>query len=185
MREEFGFQRTSCSCRKCSVWCEHIPGYLVPSDLDRLIPSGEDPLIWAEQNLLASPGLQIKTPQFTVSIPSLVPRRQQNGHCQWLQDGHCTVHENSPFGCAFLSQCSQSNAHGQKITNAGRAARAEAFQKDGLYAQIWKHLWAKGLRELTSQVNRKRAASAVKKIELAEERKKRRKQKKATRRRKK
>jgi len=174
------------------VWCEHLPGYLVPSDLDRLIPSGEDPMLWAEQNLLASPGLQIKTPQFTLSIPSLVPKRQDNGHCQWLQDGECTVHENSPFGCAFLSQCRQTNAQAEKITDAGRAARAEAFEEDGLYAQIWKHLWEKGLRELTSQESRKRAASVVKRIELAEERihlseeqKRRRKEKKAARRRKK
>ena len=185
MREEFGFQRTSCSCRKCSVWCEHIPGFLVPSDLDRLIQPGEDPLLWAEEHLLASPGLQIKTPQFTLSIPSLVPRRQENGHCHWLQDGRCAVHENSPYGCAFLCQCRQSNAQAEKITNAGREARAKAFEEDGLYARIWKHLWEKGWRELTSQQNRIRAASAVKKITRGEDRKQRRKQNKAARRRKK
>ena len=47
MREEFGFQRITCSCRKCSLWCEFVPGSLVPSDLDRLIPVGDDPLLWA------------------------------------------------------------------------------------------------------------------------------------------
>jgi hypothetical protein len=184
-REEFGFRRTTCACRKCSLWCEHLPGYLAPSDLDRLIPPGDDPFAWAERHLLASPGLQIRTPQFSVSIPSLVPRRQANGHCHWLEGGRCAVHENSPFGCAFLSQCGQTNAEGERITNAGRRARAEAFAQDGLYARLWRHLWDKGLRELTSDQGRSRAAQAVKRIEQAEQRRKRRKQKKAERRRKK
>lgn len=35
---EFAFARTVCSCRLCRLWCEHMPGFLVPSDLDRLIP---------------------------------------------------------------------------------------------------------------------------------------------------
>ncbi len=158
---------------------------MVPSDLDRLIPPGEDPFAWAEQHLLASPGLQIKTPQFSLSIPSLVPRRQANGHCHWLQDGRCAVHENSPFGCAFLSQCRQSNAEAQRITNAGPESRAKAFADGALYARLWQHLWDTGLRELTSAQGRSRAALAIKRIERGDERKKRRREKKAKRRRKK
>ena len=191
-REEFGFKRTSCSCRKCSVFCEFIRGFLVPSDLDRLIPSGADPMLWAESNLLASPGLQIRTPQFTVSIPSLVPRRQNHGHCHWLQDGHCSVHENSPYACAFHNQCRQTDAQAKKIGMAGREARGMAFKEDGLYAQIWRHLWEKGLRELTSTESMARVREELAKIEsaeariaLSEKQKKRRKQKKAARRRKK
>lgn len=191
MREEFGFVRNSCSCRKCSVFCEFIPGSLVPPDLDRLIPPGDAPLFWAEQHLLASPGFQIKTPQFTLSIPSLVPRRQENGHCHWLQGGRCSVHENSPYACAFHNQCLQTDAQAERISIAGREARAKAFKEDGLYAQIWRHLWAKGLRELTSKESMRRVREelvginrAEERIERAEERKKRRKEKKAARRRK-
>jgi hypothetical protein len=193
MRQEFGFVRNSCSCRKCSVFCEFIPGFLVPSDLDRLIPPGDDPLLWAEQHLLASPGYQIKSHHVTViSIPSLVPRRQGNGHCHWLQDGRCSVHENSPYACAFHNQCRQTDAQAEKIGIAGREARAKAFKEDGLYAQLWRHLWAKGLRELTSTESMKRVREelvgivrAEERIERAEGRKKRRKEKKAARRRKK
>jgi hypothetical protein len=159
-----------------------VPGNLVPSDLERLIPPGDDPFRWAEQHLLASPGIQIVTPMFRVSIPSLVPRRQENGHCHWLQDGLCTIHEDAPYGCAFLSQCSQSNALAAKITEPGRRARAEAFEQGSLYAQIWQHLWEKGLRELTTQENRRRAAVAIGGIDRAEDRKARRKAKKAERR---
>src|ERR1700722_10542406 len=136
-RQEFGFQRTTCSCKKCSLWCEYVPGSLVPSDLDRLIPLGEDPFLWAEQHLLASPGFQIRTPQFTVKIPSLGPRRQNNGHCHWFQDGRCAVHENSPYGCAFFGECEMTDDHAEKAARAGREARAKAFQEGGLYAQLW------------------------------------------------
>ena len=64
VREEFGFRRNVCACRKCSLWCEHVPGALVPSDLERLIPDGDDPFQWAEVHLRASPGFQPR--QFAV-----------------------------------------------------------------------------------------------------------------------
>ena len=194
-REEFGFQRTTCSCRKCSLWCEFVPGALVPSDLDRLIPSGQDPFRWAEQHLLASPGFQIRSPQFTFSIPSLVPRRQENGHCHWLLNGRCEVHDDSPYGCAFHSQCNQTAAQAAKVAEiryAGLEARGKAFEEDGLYARIWHHLWGMGLQELSTQSSNQRAAEALRSLQVEEQRinlgddcKKRRKEKKAARRRKK
>jgi hypothetical protein len=184
MREEFGFSRTECSCRRCSVFCETLPGSLVPSDLNRLIPQGADPFLWAEEHLRASPGFQVRTPFGVVGIPTLVPRKQANGHCHWLQDGLCSVHENAPFGCAFLSQCSQSNAHAEKIASAGRQARAKAFQDGDLYAQIWMHLWKKGLRYETGQEDRRRAMLTVKQIHRNAERRSHRKARKAERRRK-
>lgn len=192
IRQEFGFKRTTCSCRKCSLWCEYVPGALVPTDLDRLIPTGDDPFQWAEQHLLASPGFRAVSAHFTLSIPSLVPKRQENGHCHWLQDGRCEVHEVSPYGCAFLSQCSQSAAQAAKVRNAGLEARAKAFEESGLYARIWHHLWNRGFRELTTQQNNRRAAEALRRLIETEERanrsearRKRRKQKKERRRRKK
>jgi len=36
--------------------CRFMPGFLIPADLTRIIPPGADPVIWAEANLLASPG---------------------------------------------------------------------------------------------------------------------------------
>ncbi len=190
-RQEFGFERTTCSCKKCSLWCEYVPGSLVPSDLDRLIPPGEDPILWAEQHLLASPALIqiIKQGATLYTPPSLGPRRQQNGHCHWLQNGRCSVHENSPYGCAFLGECGLTDAQANKVICGGREARAKAFQDDGLYAHIWKHLWDKGLREVSNIENNDRAIEALGRIKRAEDRiklgegrKNRRKEKKAARR---
>jgi hypothetical protein len=42
VRSEFGFHRTKCACELCSFWCRVMPGFLVPSDLQRLCPPGED-----------------------------------------------------------------------------------------------------------------------------------------------
>lgn len=76
-KQEFGFERTVCACRKCQLWFEHQPGYLVPSDLTRLIPPDVDPFVWAEEHLRASRGhIVFSTASGTVmSIPSLVPQK--------------------------------------------------------------------------------------------------------------
>ena len=56
MRTEFGAERTSCACEACRRCCRFLPAWLIPSDLERMIPAGADPSQWAEANLLASPG---------------------------------------------------------------------------------------------------------------------------------
>ena len=183
MREELGIKRVVYSCRKCSVWCEAQPGFLVPSDLHRLIPQGVDPFVWAEEHLRASPGLRVVTSTGVLSIPSLVPKKQESGHCHWLKEGRCAVHENSPFGCAFLSQCSQSDAEAERILTAGRQARAEAFRTNDLYARIWTHLWDKSLRYTTGREDRQHALLRIQRIDRHAEMKERRKAKKARRKR--
>lgn len=105
-----------------------------------------------------------------VQIPTLVPKRQVNGHCHWLQNGLCSVHENSPFGCAFLSQCQQTVKQAESRNIAARLAREKAFQEGHVYAQIWNHLWDAGLRELTTQENIKRGVQEVRTLNEAQER---------------
>ena len=162
-REEFGFSRTTCGCKKCQAWCRHQPGALVPSDLDRLIPQGEDPFLWAEEHLRASPGLVIPLGELVVSIPTLVPAKQANGHCHWLKDGRCQVHADSPYGCAFLDQ-HLFNREAARRNHAARLARAEAFQKNSLYSQIWQHLHAKVLTYSTGQADHSSVGKAIRKI---------------------
>lgn len=145
MRTEFGLTRVVCDCKVCSRWCKAVPGYLVPSDLGRLIPADTDPYQWADEHLRASIGLKFGD----IWIPSLVPAKQENGHCHWFINNRCAVHENAPFGCAFFSDCKHSPAEADQISAIGRAARGEAFQSDTLYARIWRYLWDKGLQYLT------------------------------------
>ena len=127
---------------------------------------------WAEEHLLASPGFRLMNDlgETLVQIPTLVPKRQKNGHCHCLQNGLCSVHENSPFGCAFVSQCQQSAKQAESRNIAARLAREKAFQEDHLYAQIWNHLWEAGLQELTTQENIKHGVQEVRRLNEAQER---------------
>jgi len=136
IRREFGFERTECGCAQCAMFCRVKPGYLIPSDLERLLPPGHDALAWAKVHLrarLVAPG----------GIPSLVPSRQVNGHCHWLQQGRCTVWQNSPYACAFFGHLG--NQEIERRNQAGRSARKEAFEQNTLYAQIWHALKDAGL----------------------------------------
>lgn len=148
VRTEGGFKRTSCACELCSCYCKVMPGYLVPSDLAGLIPADADPLEWARTHLRASKGLQVVnrlTNEVVVSIPSLVPAKQENGHCHWLQpDGKCGVHASSPFGCAFFDQ-HMKEEEGERRTGYAQMVRSEAFEQNSLYATIWQTLNAEGL----------------------------------------
>jgi hypothetical protein len=102
VRTEFGFQRTKCACELCSFYCRIMPGCLVPSDLQRLCPPETDLKAWAREHLRASQGFRVVdlTTGTVLQIPSLVPAKNANGHCHWLQpDGRCGVHEDSPYGC--------------------------------------------------------------------------------------
>jgi len=137
IRNEFGFARTQCGCARCSVFCRFMPGYLIPSDLERLIPPEEDPFTWARSHLRAlmvAPG----------GMPSLVPAQQADGHCHWYQDGGCAVWQNSPYGCAFFDQHMNQEAHEQR-NQPGRKVRQEAFEQNTLYAQLWQALTDGGL----------------------------------------
>jgi hypothetical protein len=159
-RKEFGFLRTECACRKCQIWCEHMPGYLVPSDITRLIPAEADPIVWAEEHLRASQGYIGLSASGVVSIPSLVPKKGEDGHCHWYVQGRCTVHQNSPFGCAYIDQ-DMTSREADKRSEAGRAARKQSFDEQSLYAQIWAHLAQKGLIYSSSTVDQKKALAAI------------------------
>jgi hypothetical protein len=167
-RTEFGFTRMHCSCRACSVWCEHVPGLLVPSDLERLIPKDADPFHWAEEHLRCSPGVitTIKNArgegeEIVEKLPSLVPAKQANGHCHWLKEGRCLVHENAPYGCAFLDH-RQSEEYANRVRKAGAIARIDAI-RDGnsLYRRLLQHLEDKGLLYETNLEDRSKVAKEM------------------------
>lgn len=143
MRTEFGFARTSCACDWCRSWCERMPGYLIPSDLERLIPAGADPYLWAADNLRASDGAIVSIGHQKVRVPSLTPA-DVDGRCVNLQDdGRCAVHDNAPFGCAFFD-CSDSPERtlNGPLSRAGIDALMADWRVEGgtLYTRIWAFL---------------------------------------------
>src|SRR5262249_2873753 len=105
-RTEFGFCRTQCDCPKCTRCCQHIPGYLIPADLERMhrhLAPGQDLRFWAKEHLLASPGALVVRGGRSFRIPTLVPARRPDGACVCLTaTSQCSIHPLSPFGCAFF-----------------------------------------------------------------------------------
>lgn len=157
MREEFGFERTECACKECAINCRFMPGFLIPSDLDRMVPAGEDPFRWAERNLLASPGALVmsSTTGATARIQTLVPATR-DGACIHLRDGLCTIHEVSPFGCAFFD-CGPERG---TLAKDGLMAVMDAWQEDSLYAQLWKYLAAQKRVQKSADILRARMREA-------------------------
>jgi hypothetical protein len=104
-------------------------------------------MTWAREHLRASQGFVLinRTTGEGVQIPALVPAKKANGHCHWLQaDGRCAVHENSPYGCAFMDQ-HMKDQEARRRSDAGRLARMEDFSANGAYSQVWRMLIEEGL----------------------------------------
>jgi hypothetical protein len=142
-RTEFGYPRSVCACADCTAGCRHLPGYLVPADLDRIrahLAPEEDLLSWARRCLLASPGALVARGGKRFRIPTLVPARRPDGACLFLTDaGRCVIHAVSPFGCAFFD-VHQDIAEGDARSAAGLQAVLSDWRADGPYAEVWRAL---------------------------------------------
>jgi Fe-S-cluster containining protein len=146
IRTEFGFKRTVCACSECAINCRFIPGYLIPADLERIAGHlGCKNLIeFALEHLLASPGATVLERGQVRQIPTLVPARRGDGACKFLDaNNRCTIHEVSPFGCAFFD-AHQSKAESDYRSGSGLVQIDRAWQADHLYARLWLLLDALG-----------------------------------------
>jgi len=157
-RKEFGFKRTVCGCQECSRNCLFIPGYLIPADLQRLLPTDASKSEWAEKYLRASPGGLVLYQGKAFRIPTIVPARKDNGSCVFHSEGNCTVHRVSPFGCAFFDN-HMSDEEGDIRTRMGLASILEGFQSG--YGELWRHLWEKNLRVPGPEESRARMERAA------------------------
>jgi len=139
-RTEFGFERTVFSCQECTVNCRHIPGYLIPADIDR-IKKELDPATswsdWAKQHLLASPGAVVSTAGKVFRIPTLVPARSPDGACIFLTgDNRCAIHSVAPFGCAFFD-AHMPKSEADRRSCQGLQATYRAWVNGDEYGQVW------------------------------------------------
>lgn len=141
-RTEFGFTRSIADGALEVMNCIYIPGYLVPSDLERMAKAcgAEDIFSWALENLLASPGATVMRDGVVFNIRTLVPRRSEKGGCKFLtNDCKCSIHADAPFGCAFFSTTMNAE-EANKASTAGLCAIMREWDCGGLYAKIWLQL---------------------------------------------
>ena len=124
----------------------YLPGFLIPSDLERMIPADADPLAWAELNLLASPGTLVMKNGNVFRIPTLVSATKPDGSCIHYQKRRCAIWENSPFGCAFFGCVDKEED--ERLSHAGvSAVYKEQQDEQSLYSRIWRYLWDLGKRQ--------------------------------------
>ena len=164
MRREYGFERTACACRRCTISCEHVPGALSPEDLPRIavhLGYGMDVAAFSRENLLASDGIRVTTDRGeVVHLPMLVPAAQSNGHCKFLHAGQCSIHAASPYGCAFID-AHQGNEEYAVRADALYRALYEDHNRRGAYVKVWDDLHSSGLIALPLEMRSSRLHAAM------------------------
>lgn len=159
-RTEFGFERTTCSCESCVNHCKHLPGYLIPADIERIAQflGNKNIVAFAIENLLASSGATVMKAGRLFQIPTLVPRRKEDGSCVFLSENNlCNIHAVSPFGCSFFdSHQSGEEANMRSSRGLCEIARCWANPNIHAYTIIWKILNGAGLRAVPAHIARQR-----------------------------
>lgn len=160
-RSEFGFERTECACRECQENCRHIPGYLIPDDIERIGRhlGYTDMAEFADHCLLASQGATVmRSDGRLFQIPTIVPRRKEDDNsCVFLEGGHCSIHPVSPFGCAYFD-CGQSHEEANRRSGHGLQEIARHFaaaEATSAYAVLWCLLYAAGRRAIPPHIARR------------------------------
>src|SRR5262245_66664636 len=104
-RTELAFVLTVFDCKACKINFEFIPGFLLPSDIPRIAEhlGYSNPVEFALDNLLASPGAIVVDRGQIRRIRTLTPARRQDGACLFLDEEHrCRIHRVSPYGCSHF-----------------------------------------------------------------------------------
>jgi len=85
-----------------------MPGSLIPGELEKIAEhtGHADDGEWILDHFVASEGAvvgkQVGDAVVMFQIPSIVPRQKPDGRCVFLdENNYCTIHEVSPFGCAY------------------------------------------------------------------------------------
>lgn len=102
------FERTKCACDTCRVGCKTMPGALIPGDLERIAEhtGHADDDAWILEHFRLSDGAivakRVNGKLVQWNVPSIVPASKPDGSCVFLDENErCTIHEVSPFGCAY------------------------------------------------------------------------------------
>lgn len=126
------YDRTVCACPACVAYCTSRPGYLIPSDLDR-IP-------WLDR-LRASKGALVGTRDGRRWRIGTITPAMDGGRCVFLDaEDRCTIHAQAPFGCAYFdahmtpAAADQRSAWGLRQVQASptyQAVRAVLVERHG------------------------------------------------------
>jgi Fe-S-cluster containining protein len=143
-----------------------MPGSLAPGDLERIAPPHE-PLRkdWVAENFLASEGTLIMDPKTGDSfrLPTIVPRQKEDGSCVFFENGRCSIHEHSPYGCRMFD-LHMDHEQGRErsmqfaylLYQTWTTPLNELSGGEGVYADAWNYLSGTG-RQATPLAERRKA----------------------------
>jgi len=120
-RTELSFERTVCDCSACKINCKFIPVFLLTSDIRRIAEhlGYGNPVEFALDNLLASPGAIVVDHGQIRRIRTLTPARRQDGAWLFLDEEYrCRIHSVSPYGCSHFDG-RQTNEEADLRSSAG------------------------------------------------------------------
>jgi hypothetical protein len=83
-------KESACSCQQCVRMCQHTPCLPLPGEVTKLVQEGYGTSLEIVERHL---------------IKVIRPRRQQNGHCTFLRNGLCELHDKGlkPFEGRMVS----------------------------------------------------------------------------------
>lgn len=164
-KHRYRFRRTICACKKCVAACLHMPGSLMVGDLERLVNHlGVKTFdAWLLANFQASEGPLVSAAGKLFHIPTIVPKLTATG-CVFLQEGRCTVHAVSPFGCAYVDMHMGKEDADARVQPALQAV-LEDHRRQGPYSRAWQKLKAAGCVATLLVDRRENLAQAIHQIE--------------------
>lgn len=87
-------------------------------------------------------------------MPGLVLAAKPDGSCKFLSaEGACTIHDISPFGCAFFDGHAHGSPASDRLVRAGLNQSIEAGPRH-LYHRLRRHLIRKGLVSALPELKR-------------------------------
>ena len=132
-------ERIKCACEKCKSPCRHMPGALIPGDLERIAKHQGVEVTdeWVVANFLASSGAKVLLRGEVTSVPSIVPEQKPDGSCIFLNaEGGCSIHGAAPFCCSYTAVCDKiSEREALRASRLGVNAQIEDLMADGEHTQ--------------------------------------------------
>jgi hypothetical protein len=175
-----GFKRTVCDCRMCSIACEHMPGSLIPGDLELLarhFNTTTEDWEWIKAHFEASAGALIVQYGHPKRIPTLVPKRKADGSCIFLKYRKCQVHEVAPYGCSYHDN-HMDDRQAKRRSLAAVQVQSKDHEQDGFLARTIIRLRDEGVVAAPLEERRGRFKAAISAEEKRCRRRKLAKQKK-------
>jgi hypothetical protein len=161
--DRLGFTRTICDCAQCRTPCRFMPGMLIPADVEPMSVYGNyaNPLTWAKEYLVASPGGLYRIDDLYVRVGTLVPARQPDGSCVFFRDDHCEVHPVAPFGCACCDWHQDERAGNARSNAAVLAILRNIQDEPSFYFDLWEILHGLGRISPAPEISRKQMCDAT------------------------